>query len=221
MILAIGCNITKSEKFKGVWILSVPTVYIYIYIYILHILPCIRQYLGMIYYILCAGHSMPLSTHLNGTFTLLDCLKNNETHDFYILKYALTNIICFCFHLETMAGTLKLVTWNTCGIRDTADLEQKKNKIGQRLNELQASVAFLQETHIGINDVSHVKDFGGWKSFYSVHHPRSKGVAILIKNELPFEHIKHDIEPTGSYIVLVCKLYGKCFTLVNVYNHAK
>ncbi len=34
MILANGCNITKSEKFKGVWILSVPTVYIYcIYIF--------------------------------------------------------------------------------------------------------------------------------------------------------------------------------------------
>ncbi len=29
MILANGCNITKSEKFKGVWILSVPTVYRY------------------------------------------------------------------------------------------------------------------------------------------------------------------------------------------------
>ncbi len=26
MILANGCNITKSEKIKGVWILSVPTV---------------------------------------------------------------------------------------------------------------------------------------------------------------------------------------------------
>ncbi len=31
MILANGCNITKSEKFKGVWILSIPTVYIYVY----------------------------------------------------------------------------------------------------------------------------------------------------------------------------------------------
>ncbi len=42
MILANGCNITKSEKFKGVWILSVPTVYtcicvcVYIYIYIIY-----------------------------------------------------------------------------------------------------------------------------------------------------------------------------------------
>ncbi len=31
MILANGCNITKSEKFKGVWILSVPTVYFFIF----------------------------------------------------------------------------------------------------------------------------------------------------------------------------------------------
>ncbi len=29
MILANGCNIKKSEKFKGVWILSVPTVYVF------------------------------------------------------------------------------------------------------------------------------------------------------------------------------------------------
>ncbi len=28
MILENGCNITKSETFKGVWILSVPTVHI-------------------------------------------------------------------------------------------------------------------------------------------------------------------------------------------------
>ncbi len=33
MNLANGCNITKSEKFKGVWILSVPTVYIPVYVY--------------------------------------------------------------------------------------------------------------------------------------------------------------------------------------------
>lgn len=120
-----------------------------------------------------------------------------------------------------MAGSLKLITWNTCGIRDTADVQQKKEKICQFLNEQQASVAFLQETHIGINNIQHVKDIPGWKVFYSVHHPRSKGVAILIKNDLHFENIKHEKDPTGSYIVLICKLYSKCFTLVNVYNHAK
>lgn len=135
----------------------------------------------------------------------------------------LQSVFCFlnCFHPETMAGSLKLITWNTCGIRDTADVQQKKEMIILWLNEQQASVAFLQETHIGTNNVEHVEDIRGWKVFYSVHHPRSKGVAILIKNDLPFEHIKHDVDPTGSYIVLICKLCGKYFTLVNVYNHAK
>ncbi|ROL47880.1 hypothetical protein DPX16_18157 [Anabarilius grahami] len=120
-----------------------------------------------------------------------------------------------------MARSLKLITWNTCGIRDTADVQQKKEKICHLLSEQQASVAFLQETHIGINNVQHIEDIRGWKACYSVHHPRSKGVAILIKNDLHFEYIKHDVDPTGSYIVLICKLYSKCFTLVNVYNHAK
>ncbi|XP_026140960.1 uncharacterized protein LOC113116850 [Carassius auratus] len=124
-----------------------------------------------------------------------------------------------------MTRYLKLVTWNTCGIRDTIYVPEKRTKILQRLNELQASVAFLQETHIGVNDVSHLEQIDGWKSYISVHHPSSKGVAILIKRVLlrskHFEYIKEDTESTGSYIVLFCKLYGKCFTLVNVYNHAK
>ncbi len=37
MILANGCNITKSEKFKGVWILSVPTVYLVNIWYIMNV----------------------------------------------------------------------------------------------------------------------------------------------------------------------------------------
>uniref|UniRef100_A0A8C1S4K5 exodeoxyribonuclease III n=1 Tax=Cyprinus carpio TaxID=7962 RepID=A0A8C1S4K5_CYPCA len=115
---------------------------------------------------------------------------------------------------------MKLITWNTCGIRENADF-YKRPMILQTLIRLQASVAFLQETHIGVKNTSHIKKIPGWKSFYSVHHPRSKGVAILIKNDFHFEHIKHDIDPTGSYIVLISKLNDKCFTLVNVYNHAK
>ncbi len=41
--LANGCNITKSEKFKGVWILSVPTVYIYIYTHSAAPLMCVTH----------------------------------------------------------------------------------------------------------------------------------------------------------------------------------
>lgn len=135
-----------------------------------------------------------------------------------------------CFHrpyfflqiVPTMTTRrLKLVTWNTCGVRDTAEVPDKHIKIRKTLDELGASVAFLQETHIGPKSVEHVNDIWVWKSFFSVHHPRSKGVAILIKKGLRFEYINEDVDPTGSYIVLICKLLGKCFTLVNVYNHIK
>ncbi|XP_057196599.1 uncharacterized protein LOC130558278 [Triplophysa rosa] len=120
-----------------------------------------------------------------------------------------------------MATSLKLVTWNTCGVRETAEVPEKRKKILETLTKLQSSVAFIQETHIGVNNVDCVDKISGWESFFSVHHPRSKGVAILIKDNLSFELINSDMDPTGSYIVLICKLLGKCFTLVNVYNHVK
>ncbi len=44
MILANGCNITKSEKFKGVWILSVPTVYVHIQYMLCHTQPIQEQH---------------------------------------------------------------------------------------------------------------------------------------------------------------------------------
>ncbi len=51
MILANGCNITKSEKFKGVWILSVTTVYTYSSLYILKIFTRLYIYI-LIFYII-------------------------------------------------------------------------------------------------------------------------------------------------------------------------
>ncbi len=52
MILANGSNITKSEKLKGVWILSVPTVYIYIYICIcMCIYICVYIYMCVCIYV--------------------------------------------------------------------------------------------------------------------------------------------------------------------------
>ncbi len=47
MILANGCNITKSEKCKGVWILSVTTVYItFIYIALFWVLKALYMEWG-------------------------------------------------------------------------------------------------------------------------------------------------------------------------------
>uniref|UniRef100_A0A673GDV7 Endonuclease/exonuclease/phosphatase domain-containing protein n=1 Tax=Sinocyclocheilus rhinocerous TaxID=307959 RepID=A0A673GDV7_9TELE len=105
------------------------------------------------------------------------------------------------------------------GIRYTEERSYKFQLVLDELINLKANVVFVQETHIGPQSYEVLESIQGWRSFFTVHHPRSKGVAILIKNETIFRHICHDEDYSGGYIVLFCRLYGQLFTLVNVYNH--
>ncbi|XP_060776775.1 uncharacterized protein LOC132886226 [Neoarius graeffei] len=113
-------------------------------------------------------------------------------------------------------ASLRFVTWNTCGIRSPP---QKFSNVLSSLSNLQADIAFIQETHAGPKSYQLLTDVNHWKIYFTVHCSKSKGVAILIKNTIPFEYICHDEDCSGGYIVLFCHLYGELFTLVNVYNH--
>lgn len=122
---------------------------------------------------------------------------------------------------EVTEVNLLFVSWNTRGVRDTSDFSSKSEDIMKELKRLGASIAFLQETHIGPNGNDILRNVKGWHSFFTVHNARSKGVAILIRKSLNYTFTFLDEDYGGSYIVLVCQLQGKDFTLVNVYNHAK
>ncbi|XP_060726767.1 uncharacterized protein LOC132846179 isoform X2 [Tachysurus vachellii] len=116
-------------------------------------------------------------------------------------------------------SSLHFVSWNTNGIKDTTRSPQKFSKLLNSLSNLQADVAFIQETHVGTNNYQILEDVPGWRSYFTVHSSRSKGVAILIRDSVPFEYICCDEDYSGGYIVLFCKIYGELYTLVNVYNH--
>ncbi len=64
-----------------------------------------------------------------------------------------------------------------------------------------------------------LEKLNGWQSFFTVYDSNSKGVAILIKDCVPFQYLSHDEDYSGGYLVLFCHLHGELFTLVNVYNH--
>uniref|UniRef100_A0A672QRI8 exodeoxyribonuclease III n=1 Tax=Sinocyclocheilus grahami TaxID=75366 RepID=A0A672QRI8_SINGR len=115
--------------------------------------------------------------------------------------------------------SLSFVSWNTMGIRYTKGTNSKLQLVLDELIRLKADVVFLQETHIEPRSYEVPESIKGWRTFFTVHHPRSKGVAILIKNEKTFNYICHDEDYSGGYIVLFCHLYGQLYTLVNVYNH--
>ncbi|XP_017323808.1 uncharacterized protein LOC108265703 [Ictalurus punctatus] len=112
--------------------------------------------------------------------------------------------------------SLRFVTWNTNGIRSP---DEKFAHVLHSLSKLQADIVFIQETRVGPNSYHILTDVKDWKVYFTVHSPKSKGVAILIKNNVPFEYICHDEDCSGGYIVLFCHLYGELHTLVNVYNH--
>jgi len=105
------------------------------------------------------------------------------------------------------------------GIRFTKEKSSKLELVLAELIKLKADIVFLQETHIGPQSYKALENIKGWKSFFTVHHPRSKGVAILIKNKIKFRYICHDEDYSVGYIVLFCNLVGELYTLVNVYNH--
>uniref|UniRef100_A0A8C2CJE5 exodeoxyribonuclease III n=1 Tax=Cyprinus carpio TaxID=7962 RepID=A0A8C2CJE5_CYPCA len=107
--------------------------------------------------------------------------------------------------------TLCFVSWNICG--------QKTPNIDQYSKELKAEIFFLQETRIGPESDMPLEKPKGWQSFFTVYDSKSKGVAILIKDGVPFQYISHDEDYSGGYVVLFCRLHGELFTLVNVYNH--
>ncbi|XP_060726764.1 uncharacterized protein LOC132846178 [Tachysurus vachellii] len=113
-------------------------------------------------------------------------------------------------------ASLRFVTWNTNGIKYPPEKFVNVRNILRRLN---ADVAFIQETHVGTQCVKILQNVPGWRSYFTVHSSCSKGVAILIKNSVPFDYICCDEDCCGGYIVLFCHLYGELYTLVNVYNH--
>uniref|UniRef100_A0A8C1MJY0 Endonuclease/exonuclease/phosphatase domain-containing protein n=1 Tax=Cyprinus carpio TaxID=7962 RepID=A0A8C1MJY0_CYPCA len=115
--------------------------------------------------------------------------------------------------------SLRFVSWNTMGIRYTKERSSKLQLVLDELIAMKADVVFLQETHIGPKSYEALERIKNWKSFFTVHHPRSKGVAILIKNERTFKYICHDEDYSGGYIVLFYHLCGQLYTFVNVYNH--
>ncbi|XP_034158728.2 uncharacterized protein LOC113545468 [Pangasianodon hypophthalmus] len=116
-------------------------------------------------------------------------------------------------------SSLHFVSWNTNGIKNTSKSPKKFSKLLNNLSNLQADIAFIQETHVGPKCYKILEDVQNWNVYFTVHSSRSKGVAILIRYEVPFEYICHDEDCSGSYIVLFCRLYDELYTLVNVYNH--
>ena len=111
----------------------------------------------------------------------------------------------------------KFVTWNVKGLGRLV----KRKQILEYLNKQRADIIFLQETHL--LPVDHDRLKSGWvgKVFHSSYTTNSRGVAILIRKNVPFMLEETKSDSNGRFILVKGLLDQTEVVLLNSYcpNH--
>ena len=117
------------------------------------------------------------------------------------------------YHLNTAPKNInfKLLSLNAQGIRS---FEKQKTLFGWLPN---ADICFLQESHSTPEVESVWKSQWKGKMFFSHGTVHSKGVLILIKNNLKFELKSSKIDNDGRFIFIEAKVQDYPFLFVNLY----
>ncbi len=111
-------------------------------------------------------------------------------------------------------NTLKVFSLNVNGILNLI----KRAKILSKLRREGAHVAFLQETHL--SDTEHAKlRRGGFKHvFYSSYKSgHRRGSAILVSNQVQYEHISEVKDKEGRYVMITGRIDGLMVTFFSIY----
>lgn len=108
---------------------------------------------------------------------------------------------------------VNFVCWNVKSVNHPV----KRRRVLAHLQQLNTDIAFLQETHLTTFD--HSKLRGGWvgQFFHSNFHSKSRGTAILIKNNVCFNASKVEADSAGRYIIVVGRLNNTPVVLANIY----
>lgn len=112
-----------------------------------------------------------------------------------------------------LGSKLRICTWNVRGLHGTLKLR----RVMSILIKERVDIALLQETHL--DDEAHLKLKHNWigQIFFSSFTTSSRGVAILINKNIPFNVVKSDKDRFGRYVYLNGVLYGEEVSLLNVY----
>ena len=105
-----------------------------------------------------------------------------------------------------------MVSWNVKGLGHPI----KRAKVFTHLRSLSSDFVFLQETHIRPSEQCHLR--GTWVGhiFQSTFSSKAQGVAIVIKKNIPFQHIKTISDDSGRFLIVIGQLYSIHVTLVNI-----
>ena len=113
-----------------------------------------------------------------------------------------------------MNNTLKVIFYNVNGILNPI----KRSKILSKLRKGEAQIAFLQETHLVDTEHGKLKRGRFKQIFYSSYRSgHRRGAAILISNQIQFEHISEIKDKEGRYVMVIGRIDGVIVTLLCIY----
>lgn len=116
--------------------------------------------------------------------------------------------------METNKQRLRVVSFNVNGVLNP----QKRTKIITKLKKEKTHIALLQETHL--NETEHLKlKQRGFKWIFSSSYKygHRRGVAILISNQVNYEHLSEKKDKEGRFICIKGKINGTQVTIFNIY----
>lgn len=109
---------------------------------------------------------------------------------------------------------INIVSWNVRGINTPL----KRGKVYAHLRTLKAEICFLQETHIKKTAAKVLRPSWASHVFQSNFSTKSRGVAILIKKQVPFVHTQTISDDRGRYLLVIGELNSVPVTLINAYG---
>lgn len=109
---------------------------------------------------------------------------------------------------------ISVVSWNCRGLGTLSKLKQVFNRIKQ----LQAKIAFLQETHMLASEVIKVRRRWQGQVFFSSFSSQARGVITLIHKSVPLQILDVISDPGGRFLIIQGTLLNEKLTLVNIYG---
>uniref|UniRef100_A0A8C5PNG3 Reverse transcriptase domain-containing protein n=1 Tax=Leptobrachium leishanense TaxID=445787 RepID=A0A8C5PNG3_9ANUR len=109
---------------------------------------------------------------------------------------------------------LKILSYNVKGLNAPV----KRHSLEAEVLRLKAEVVCLQETHFKrlAHPLLRLRNFT--TQYHATGPTRARGVSILIRSNVVFQLHRKISDPQGRYLILICSLNHKTYTLVNVYS---
>ena len=111
-------------------------------------------------------------------------------------------------------GEVKITSWNVRGMNSPL----KRGKVYAHLQALKSDIYFLQETHIKKTAAKILCPSWASQVYQSNFSTKSRGVAIIIRKNIPFIHSQTISDERGRYVIVGGTLNSIPLILVDVYG---